>query len=667
MANIDELLEQASEIRDANEEKENTALRVGTMLVDILQHIAGFIDRETLRQILQEYASLSGTGLVNWRQSRCVFLATMGTELDNVDGGKWEYTSHDGDIVFNPSSRTLRIEGEVNTYFPAPGVIYVNAHTAHLYKWDVSTQKMTELVDSSSPTVIDYRNAPAFADIPIGATYYFLSQSSGYKIGVKVDANNYCSFAIDPKKVYAFRDTLQTAVWNADGQTWTVLSSPQDGSAGVSVRYISSTKTTVVAVGGSSTNPGVTPTPTITVEDVPGGKRVTMGASSGATIYYTTDGSTPTGSSAVYSGPISLTTAGTRTIKAIAKASGKDMSDTAEEEVSITATAQPTISSSTANGQTIITASRSGATVFLSTDGANWTSGIGSASVAIAQTSSQQQVTVYARAESSGHTASQQVQQSVTVPAVVVVNNIFSGTSSSEIPAITINGTTYTNSHSDTEPYIVNAQVSGGYEWSIDFGNTAFADAIAFGGTGTQSIFHDGTTDYKARVTGITHLPSSWSAIGAYAFWCSGCAVLNFGDAIQTIGENACVAVKANPLTVPDTVATIGKQAFRSSTSKSIYLGAANISYAAFDSNVSVTDITFGSGVKKIGTYLFMQRALTHLTTATFLGATPPTFDDQNLFGASQADGFKIVVPKGSLNAYKTALTDWVDVIEEAQ
>jgi len=232
MANIDELLEQASEIRDANEEKENTALRVGTMLVDILQYIAGFIDRDTLRQILQEYASLSGAGLVNWRQSRCVFVATMGTELDNIDGGKWEYTSHDGDIVFNPSSRTLRIEGEVNTYFPAPGVIYVNAHTGHLYKWDISTRKMTELVDSSSPTVIDYRNAPAFADIPIGATYYFLSQSSGYKIGVKVDANNYCSFAIDPKKVYAFRDTRQTAVWNADTQTWTVLSSQQDGSAG---------------------------------------------------------------------------------------------------------------------------------------------------------------------------------------------------------------------------------------------------------------------------------------------------------------------------------------------------------------------------------------------------------------------------------------------------
>ena len=452
----------------------------------------------------------------------------------------------------------------------------------------------------------------------------------------------------------------------------------QGGSSGggnVTVEYDSLSKTTSITIGGASVtpdptpDPGTTPTPSVLVQNIAGGKSVTVSTSSGVTVYYTTDGTTPTESSQVYSNALNFTSVGSYAFKAVAKASGKEISSVATKTFTVTQLGTPSITSSDANEQTIITAAKSGATVYISTDGNNWSHGNSSASVTINHGSMPQVVTVYAYATQNGYVDSAQSNKPVTVPASggSTSSNIFSGTSSSEIPAITINGTTYTDEQNGSAPYIVNTQVDGGYEWSIDFGNTAFADAIAFGGTGTQSIFNDGTTDYKARVTGITHLPSSWSAIGTYAFWCPNCAVLNLGDAIQTVGENSCVAVKANPLTVPDTVATIGRQAFRSSTSKSIYLGASNIGNAALDSNVSVTDITFGSGVKKIGTYLFMQRALTHLTTATFLGATPPTFDDQNLFGTSQADGFKIIVPKGSLNAYKTALTDLVDVIEEAQ
>src|SRR5438552_5883415 len=52
-------------------------------------------------------------------------------------------------------------------------------------------------------------------------------------------------------------------------------------------------------------------------------------ATPGATIYYTTDGSTPTTSSAVYTGPILLLPLTTTTIKAIAVAPGRSQSTVA--------------------------------------------------------------------------------------------------------------------------------------------------------------------------------------------------------------------------------------------------------------------------------------------------------------------------------------------------
>ena len=154
MAQIDDLLNQASEIRNADQEKENTAQRVGKMLMDIIQHIAGFVSVEGLAAALADYAPLQGA-LVHWRNSRVVCLASMGSELDNIDGGDWQYTNHTGDIVFNPSGRNLSIVGEQGNYSVFPGVFYVNLHSRHCYVWDATTQAMIEITDSSRPTIID--------------------------------------------------------------------------------------------------------------------------------------------------------------------------------------------------------------------------------------------------------------------------------------------------------------------------------------------------------------------------------------------------------------------------------------------------------------------------------------------------------------------------------
>lgn len=79
-----------------------------------------------------------------------------------------------------------------------------------------------------------------------------------------------------------------------------------------------------------------TPTIAVTGDE---SKTVTITAATGATIYYTTDGTTPTEESEVYTSVLTFTTPGNYTIKAVALEEGKALSTVATETFSINAPA----------------------------------------------------------------------------------------------------------------------------------------------------------------------------------------------------------------------------------------------------------------------------------------------------------------------------------------
>ena len=144
------------------------------------------------------------------------------------------------------------------------------------------------------------------------------------------------------------------------------VASGDTNSAVASAAYTISTAPPVAATPVFSPAPGgYTSAQTVTLSD----------ATAGATIYYTTNGTTPTASSNRYSGPVMVSS--TETLEAIAGASGDTNSAVASAAYTISAS-QPSVAAPTfspaagtyASAQTVVISDTiSGATIYYTTDG----------------------------------------------------------------------------------------------------------------------------------------------------------------------------------------------------------------------------------------------------------------------------------------------------------
>jgi Bacterial Ig-like domain/Chitobiase/beta-hexosaminidase C-terminal domain len=120
-----------------------------------------------------------------------------------------------------------------------------------------------------------------------------------------------------------------------------------------------------------------TTAPTVTASPVGGtyntAKSVTLTASETSTIYYTTDGSTPTTASTRYTGPITINTEGTTTLKFFGVDTAGN-AETVQTQTYVIDTTPPTVTASPVGGtyntakSVILTASET-STIYYTTDG----------------------------------------------------------------------------------------------------------------------------------------------------------------------------------------------------------------------------------------------------------------------------------------------------------
>jgi hypothetical protein len=294
------------------------------------------------------------------------------------------------------------------------------------------------LSGSGTFTTFEATGASAIAGAPVSGTGGFSVNASGLLSGTYTDSSGVlhgfvvalAGPAATPTfspvaGTYASAQTVTigdttpeaTIYYTTDGTTpttsSTAYSSPITVSSTETIEAIATASgytTSAVASAAYTINLPAAATPTFSpaAGTYSSGQTVTISdATTGATIYYTTNGSTPTTSSTVYSGPISVSSS--ETIEAIAAASGYTTSAVASAAytINLPATASPTFSPAagtfTSAQSVTISDATTGATIYYTTNASTPTTSSTVYSGPISVSSSE---TIEAIAAASGYTTS---------------------------------------------------------------------------------------------------------------------------------------------------------------------------------------------------------------------------------------------------------------------
>lgn len=243
----------------------------------------------------------------------------------------------------------------------------------------------------------------------------------------------------------------------------------------------------------------------------------------GATIYYTTNGDTPTESSSVYSSALTIDTAGSHTIKAIAIIQDKMNSSVATDTFSVYSCQTPVIEvdNSASNTATVTATAGSGESVTLSVDGQTAT-GTTSASVTINKGSEPQTLTAVATATYTGKLSATITDNNVRIEEKAA--HVFSAhkLGGKAVAGTTLGDIQITLNNSFVNQAATITEEDGVIWWEIDCANQVYLGTTLQNEVDrSSSIFSAGA----AKILTIEHLPDECTIINnAYVF--AGCTAL---------------------------------------------------------------------------------------------------------------------------------------------
>jgi hypothetical protein len=279
----------------------------------------------------------------------------FGACVTATKGGAWQNTA----IASQPGTFTISFDA-------TPSASPNNAAVALSESAQTSFAGFACIVRFNTSGTIDARNGGAYA--PATSTIKFSANTTyHFREVIDVTAHTYSIFVTVPGGVeqtvgtnFAFR-TEQNTVTSLDH--WGAFVDSTGGSGSLTVCNFT--------LGGVPVLPAFSPTPgtytaplSVTITD----------STAGATIYFTTDGSTPTTSSTVYTGPVSLPLGATALNAIAANSSGSSTVTSGSYTVNpppppLSPVFNPVQGTYTAPLSVTITDSTSGATIYYTTDG----------------------------------------------------------------------------------------------------------------------------------------------------------------------------------------------------------------------------------------------------------------------------------------------------------